>query len=244
MVIFMLLRLDKLIASTGVMTRTEVKEAVRCGRITVNDVPAMTAEKKCDPDNDKIAIDGEILSYSKFCYIMLNKPAGYVSATIDDNEKTVMELLPERYKKIGVFPSGRLDKDSEGLLILTNDGEFAHRMTSPRHHVKKVYYVKVEGELGDSDVDAFKKGVWLRDGTICREAELEILSRGEVSEAMVIISEGKYHQVKRMMASLGKKVIYLKRTKIGQLSLDESLEPGQWRMMPKSEVNRILSFTE
>ncbi len=241
MVKLMLVRLDKLISTAGVMSRAEVRDAVRKGRIIVNGHPAMTAEKKCDPDKDRIIIDGKALKYSKFCYIMLNKPAGCVSATVDGNEKTVMELLPPKYRKMGVFPSGRLDKDSEGLIILTNDGEFAHRMTSPRHHIDKVYYVKTDGALGSGDVDAFKQGVWLRDGTVCREAELEILESGAESRALVTLSEGKYHQVKRMLASLGKPVKYLKRIKIGGLELDRTLEPGEWKELQQEEVIKILN---
>lgn len=226
-------RLDKIISSTGRWSRREVKELVRCGRVTVNGSCPKSAEEKAERERDDIRVDGESLSTSKYIYLMLNKPAGLVSATDDPREQTVLTLLPDHLRKIGLFPAGRLDKDTVGLLLLTNDGELAHRLLAPKSHVDKVYRVKVDGVLSEGDVTAFREGVTLADGYTCLPAGLERL--GE-SEALVTLREGKYHQIKRMCAARGKPVVYLQRLRFGSLTLDKALAEGEWRALTAEEL--------
>ena len=239
------LRLDKIIADSGLYTRSDAKALIRAGRVIVDGSEARDGGLKLDPDTAAITIDGMPVSYKEYRYIMLNKPADYVSATDDRNEATVMELLDDKYAKLGVFPVGRLDKDCEGLLLLTNDGTFAHKVTSPGSKVYKRYFVKIDGTINAHDVEAFKRGMALGDGTKCRPALLEecldidaegndicghdVCGRGATGCAYVTICEGKYHQVKRMLAALGKPVVYLKRVAIGGLTLDAGLSPGGYR---------------
>ena len=183
-----------------------------------------------------IRVDEVPVSVTQYTYLMLNKPAGLVSATEDPREKTVLSLLPEHLRKIGLFPAGRLDKDTVGLLLLTNDGHLAHDLLVPKKHVEKTYLVRVEGSLERSDVDAFRVGLTLSDGYTCLPAELELL--GEC-EALVTLREGKYHQIKRMCAARGKPVVFLKRLTFGTLTLDETLAPGEWRELKKEEVEGL-----
>ncbi|MGM9608402.1 MAG: pseudouridine synthase [Oscillospiraceae bacterium] len=225
-------RLDKLLAGTGRWSRKEVKELIRAGRVTVDGKTAARPEEKCPPGS-VLTVDGESVSCGGFLYLMLHKPAGYVSATEDPREKTVLELLPEHLRRVGLFPTGRLDKDTEGLLLLTNDGVLAHELLAPKKHVDKTYFVRVDGALDGEDVAAFAAGMTLGDGTVCRSAGLEILERPD--EALVTLREGKYHQIKRMLAARGKPVLYLKRLTMGPLTLDETLEPGQWRELTEQE---------
>ena len=225
-------RLDKILANTGRWTRKEARELVRAGRVTVDGAVARTPEEKCDPAACFL-VDGQPVSGERLVYLMLHKPAGLVSATEDPREPTVLSLLPEHLQRVGLFPAGRLDKDTEGLLLLTNDGPLAHRLLSPRWHVDKVYYVQVDGTLDESDITVFRQGVTLADGLVCLPAELEILEGG--SAGLVTLREGKYHQVKRMLASRGKPVRYLKRLTMGPLSLDPQLAPGQWRPLTEEE---------
>ncbi len=225
-------RLDKILASTGRWSRREVKELVRAGRVTVNGLPAQSPEDKADRDTVDIRVDEVPVSVTQYTYLMLNKPAGLVSATEDPREKTVLSLLPEHLRKIGLFPAGRLDKDTVGLLLLTNDGHLAHDLLVPKKHVEKTYLVRVEGSLERSDVDAFRVGLTLSDGYTCLPAELELL--GEC-EALVTLREGKYHQIKRMCAARGKPVVFLKRLTFGTLTLDETLAPGEWRELTEEE---------
>lgn len=226
-------RLDKILSSTGRWSRREVKELVRCGRVTVNGVCAKSAEEKAERERDVLRVDGEDVFAAKYTYLMLNKPTGLVSATDDPREKTVLTLLPEHLRKIGLFPAGRLDKDTVGLLLLTNDGALAHRLLAPKSHVDKVYRVRVDGVFSDSDVTAFREGVTLADGYTCLPAGLELL--GE-NEALVTLREGKYHQIKRMCAARGKPVIYLQRLRFGSLSLDKDLAEGEWRVLTAEEL--------
>lgn len=225
-------RLDKILSSTGRWSRREVKELIRAGRVTVNGVPAQGPEDKIERETALIRVDGEAVPCGRFTYLMLHKPAGLVSATEDPREPTVLSLLPEHLQKIGLFPAGRLDKDTVGLLLLTNDGALAHDLLAPRKHVDKTYLVRVEGVLDDADIAAFREGLTLADGYTCLPADLELL--GE-SEALVTLHEGKYHQIKRMCAARGKPVVFLKRLTFGPLRLDENLEPGQWRELTAAE---------
>ena len=228
-------RLDKLLAGTGEWSRKEVKELCRAGRIKVNGIVEKKPETKVSPDA-VLTVDGREVQQESEVWIMLHKPAGVVSATEDAREQTVLSLLPERYQRMGLFPVGRLDKDTEGLLLLTNDGGLAHDLLSPRKHVDKVYYVEVDGILDEEDVSAFEQGITLGDGTECLPAGLHILE-GNCGE--VTLREGKYHQVKRMLASRGKPVTYLKRISFGPLKLDEKLDKGAWRNLLPEEIQLL-----
>ncbi len=232
-------RLDKIIASTGKWSRREVKMLVRQGRVLVDGVPARTAEEKADPETAEIAVNGEVLTYRRHTWVMLNKPAGYLSATEDGRGKTVLDLLPEELRRQGLFPVGRLDKDTEGLLLLTNEGGLAHELLSPRHHVDKVYYTRVAGRLTEADCRAFAEGMVLEDGLVCLPAGLEILSADAESEAYVTLREGKFHQVKRMLAQRGKPVQYLERVRMGNLTLDAALSRGSFRFLTNEEVESL-----
>lgn len=231
-------RLDKLLASTGRWSRREVKGLVRAGRVLVDGVPAAAPEQKLDPALSQVLVDGEAAVLRKYTYVMMNKPAGVLSATEDVRQETVLDLLPPELRRQGLFPVGRLDKDTVGLLLLTNDGALAHALLAPRRHVDKVYLVKVEGKFSPEDERAFREGITLADGYQCLPAELGELGEGQ---ALVTLREGKYHQIKRMCASRGKPVTYLKRLRFGPLTLDEALEPGQWRPLTEGEVEALRS---
>jgi len=235
----MLERLDKILASTGRWSRREVKDLVRTGRVTVDGAVAHSPELKVDREGAAVRVDGETVRCARYTYLMLHKPAGLVSATEDPREPTVLSLLPEHLQKIGLFPAGRLDKDTEGLLLLTNDGELAHALLSPRRHVDKTYLVRVEGRLNGADAAAFAAGMTLADGLKCLPAGLELLGSGESSEAIVTLREGKYHQIKRMCAARGKPVVYLKRLTMGPLTLDSTLEKGEWRALTTEELGAL-----
>ena len=225
-------RLDKIISNMGRATRREVKEMVRQGRISVDGIAVSSPEMKIDPNTAKIQIDGEVLHYESLTYLLLHKPAGVVSATEDTREKTVLDCLPPELRKRDLAPVGRLDKDTEGLLLLTNDGELNHRLTSPRYHVKKTYYARVDGCLEEADVTRFASGIELSDFT-CLPAKLEILSE---NTCLITVEEGKFHQVKRMLGFCGKPVIYLKRMSMGPLKLDKTLPVGAFRSLTPQEV--------
>ncbi|MBR5471628.1 MAG: rRNA pseudouridine synthase [Oscillibacter sp.] len=232
-------RLDKIIASTGKWSRREVKNLVKQGKVLVNGLPARSAEEKADPEQAEIVVNGERLIWRQYTWVMLNKPAGYLSATEDGCGATVLDLLPQELQRQGLFPVGRLDKDTEGLLLLTNEGGLAHDLLSPRHHVDKVYYARVDGCLTQADCEAFEAGMTLDDGLVCQSAGLEILKAGEVSEAHVTLREGKFHQVKRMLAYRGKPVLYLERVRMGPLMLDSSLSRGEFRFLTEEEVEQL-----
>ena len=238
------LRLDKLIASMGNYSRSEVKRLVKEGRITVDGIPAPAADMKCGTESAHITIDGRLLTYSAHTYIMMNKPAGYLSATEDKNRETVLDLLPKELRNRDLFPVGRLDRDTEGLLLITNDGDMAHRLLSPKHHVDKVYFARTEGKLTDEDSAAFERGITLEDGFRCMCAELDIISSGEESEALVTIREGKFHQVKRMLASRGTPVKHLRRLSMGTLKIDKTLAGGEWRYLTDKEIDELKKCTE
>lgn len=235
-------RLDKIISATGKKSRREVREMVRQGRVLVDGKPAPAADMKVDPQTAVILLDGEPLGYEKFTYVMLHKPAGVLTATEDRRQETVLDLLPPELRRRALSPVGRLDKDTEGLLLLTNDGQLAHRLLSPKSHVDKVYYARVDGALEPGDIAAFAAGMTLGDGLECLPAGLEILSP---TEALVTLREGKFHQVKRMLAARGKPVLYLKRLSMGRLRLDPALAPGAWRMLTEEERSALnLSISE
>ena len=228
-------RLDKLLSDAGAASRRELKDIIKKGRVTVNGAVALSGDIKVD-ETAVITLDGVPVNSSGVYYLMLNKPAGYVSAT-EDRDKTVLDLLPAEMKRAGVFPVGRLDKDTEGLLLLTNDGSWAHGITSPKKHVNKRYRALVEGPLAESDADTLASGIELKDGTKCLPAKLEIEESGDTSRCVITITEGKYHQVKRMMAAVGHRVLYLERISIGELMLDPALERGHWRELEVHEIN-------
>ena len=232
-------RLDKIIASTGRFSRREVKLLARQGRILVDGRAIRDTAEKADPETAEITVDGEPLLWRSRTWVMLHKPAGYLSATEDGRGPTVLDLLPPELRKQGLFPVGRLDKDTEGLLLLTNDGQLAHDLLSPRHHVDKVYYARTAGRLTEADCAAFEAGMELSDGLRCLPAGLEILSAGEESEALVTLWEGKFHQIKRMLAQLGKPVTYLKRLRMGNLTLDPLLPPGEFRFLTETEQKEL-----
>ena len=228
-------RLDKRLANTGRWSRKEARDLIRSGRVAVDGVPCRAPEQKI-PETSPVAVDGEALAPSGPVYLMLHKPAGVVSSTDEPGAETVLDLLGEEYQNIGLFPAGRLDKDTEGLLLLTNDGPLAHRLLSPKNHVDKVYYVEVDGTLDGADVVAVRGGVTLADGFECLPAKLELLSG---NSAYITLHEGKYHQVKRMLASRGKPVTYLKRVRFGPLVLDETLPKGGWRALTGEEMQAL-----
>lgn len=232
-------RLDKRLAATGRWSRKEVRELVRQGRVQVDGVTAARPELKCDETAD-IRVDGQSVG-GGMTYLMLHKPGGLLSATEDRRQSTVLDLLPEHYRKQGLFPVGRLDKDTEGLLLLTNDGELAHRLLSPKYHVDKVYLAHVEGQPDGTDVEAFARGMTLEDGLECMPAGLEPLGEGR---CLVTLREGKFHQVKRMLAARGKPVTYLKRLSMGPLRLDEGLKIGAWRELTQGELEALRTAVE
>lgn len=227
-------RLDKLLAGTGRWSRREVKELVRRGLVRVDGRVAASAEEKYDPETAEIAVEGELVPLRRFTYVLLHKPGGVLTATEDRRQQTVMELLPPPLRRIGLAPVGRLDKDTEGLLLLTNDGELAHRLLSPKYHVDKRYFARVEGTLSQEDAAAFAAGMTLGDGLKCLPAGLELLP--EAGSCIVTLREGKFHQVKRMLAARGAPVVYLKRLSMGPLTLERTLAPGAHRLLTAEEV--------
>ena len=229
-------RLDKIIASTGRYSRREVKTLVREGRVLVDGRIAASAEDKCDPLTARISVNGEELFYREHTYVMLHKPAGVLSATEDGRGETVLDLLAPEYRKIGLFPVGRLDKDTEGLLLVTDDGALSHALMSPSRHVSKVYEAELDGTLVPDAAERFGAGLTLRDGTVCRPALLELLPDGRVR---VTLHEGKYHQGKRMIAACGATVTFLKRVQLGGVRLDESLAPGEFRELTEEELGAL-----
>lgn len=229
-------RLDKRLVGTGYWSRKEAKELAKAGRVAVNGQVVRQSDVKVE-EGDVIAVDGKPIESGGPVYLMLHKPAGLVSATEDAREKTVLSLLPERYQKLGLFPAGRLDKDTEGLLLMTNDGALSHRLLAPKSHVDKVYYVEVDGVLDQADCTAVAEGMTLGDGYTCLPGQLEVLGNG--SSAHITIHEGKYHQIKRMMAARGKPVLYLKRLRFGPLELDPDLAKGSWRALTEEEISAL-----
>ena len=225
-------RLDKFLCDSGAGTRSQVKQILKAGRVCVDGVVERDNSRKIDPENHSVTLDGERLGGMRRVVLMLNKPAGFVTATEDKKERTVMELIGGEYLRLGVKPVGRLDKATEGLLLFTNDGDLLHRLISPKKEVPKVYYARHEGQASTEDVEAFARGVELRDGTTCMSAGLEPLGPGE---SLITVCEGKYHQVRRMMASRGMHVTYLERRREGGLALG-ALPRGQTRELSAEEI--------
>ena len=228
-------RLDKFLCDSGVGTRSQVKAILKSGRVTVDGKPEKDNSRKVDPAKNVVCLDGEVLGGKRRVVVMLNKPAGYVTATEDPVEKTVMELLPAEMKYLDLKPVGRLDKATEGLLLFTNDGDLLHRLISPKKEVPKVYYAQHEGIAAEEDVRAFEAGLTLRDGTVCLPAKLESLGPGE---SLITVCEGKYHQVRRMMASRNMTVTYLERRQEGCLTLAD-LPRGQVRELAEAEIAQL-----
>lgn len=234
-------RIDKILANMGYGSRKEVKKLIKNNLVEVNGKKIKDPSINIDPEKDKIMVGDEIVNYRKFIYIMMNKPEGVVSATFDNYDETVIDLLEEEYQVFNPFPVGRLDKDTVGLLLITNDGELNHKLISPKWKVDKVYYAEINKEVNDEDVEAFKNGIVLSDGYKCMPGKLEIIKSDENgAEVYVTIQEGKFHQVKRMFEALDKKVVYLKRVKFGNISLDENLEEGEYRELTEEELENIL----
>ena len=229
-------RLDKLLAGTGKWSRREVKALVRQGLVRVDGRLAASVEDKLDPAAAIVTVAGETISLRRFTYVMLHKPAGVLTATEDRKQPTVLDLLPPELRRIGLAPVGRLDKDTEGLLLLTNDGELAHRLLSPKYHVEKRYFARVDGELSAADAEAFARGMTLGDGLECLPAGLEVLPD---RVCIVTLREGKFHQVKRMLAARGAPVLYLKRLSMGPLTLDDSLAAGAYRLLRAEEISAL-----
>lgn len=236
------MRLDKFLADMGAGRRSELKKDIRKGCVRVD------GETVKDPgfsvtETSDVCYRGRTVRYEKFSYYMLNKPAGVISATSDRSQKTVLDLLDHAGRK-DIFPVGRLDKDTEGLLLLTNDGELAHRLLSPKHHVDKVYYARIAGQVSEEDVRRFSEGIRLEEDFVTLPARLVILSAGPESEVEVTIHEGKFHQIKRMFHAVGKEVIYLKRLSMGSLKLDDALAPGEYRRLTETEISRLQKGSE
>ena len=238
----LMIRLDKYLADMSIGTRQEVKKYIRQGRVKINEDVIRKPEYKIREDKDKVTFDGAPVAYETFEYYMLNKPAGVISATEDKRDKTVLDLIKEKKRK-DLFPVGRLDKDTEGLLLITNDGALAHRLLSPKKHVDKCYYAKISGAVTEDDVRAFKEGINIgtqEEPEWTMPADLQILENGAFSRIRLTIREGKFHQVKRMFLAVGKEVVYLKRERMGAFVLDETLAPGEYRKLTDSERKSIL----
>ena len=235
-----MMRLDKYLAEMGVGTRQEVKKQIRQGKVTVNGTVVKTADTKIDETCDEVTIGGLNISYVSYEYYMLNKPGGVVSATEDRRDTTVIDLIKDKKRK-DLFPVGRLDKDTEGLLLITNDGDLAHRLLAPKKHVDKVYYAKIDGMVTEEDIKRFAEGIDIgaEEEEMTRPAKLDIMKSAEESEIRLTIHEGKFHQVKRMFLAVGKEVTYLKRERMGTLCLDENLKPGEYRLLTEEEIENV-----
>lgn len=232
-------RIDKILSNLGYGSRSEIKKYCKQGSVVVNGSEVSNPGTQVDTENDEILFNGEEVVYREYIYLMMNKPYGYISATTDKYDPTVLDLIDVSYLAFEPFPVGRLDKDTEGLLVLTNDGKLSHRVLSPKKHVPKTYYAKIDGIVTEKDIEAFAKGVVLDDGYKTMESQLKILKSDDESEIELTIHEGKFHQVKRMFESVDKKVVYLKRLSMGNLKLDESLELGEYRELTDEEVKLI-----
>ena len=232
-------RVDKVLSNLGYGSRAELKKFCKQGLVFVNGKAVSNPGLQVDTDIDEIVFNGEKINYREFIYLMMNKPDGYIYATFDKHDPIVLDLIDNEYLVFEPFPVGRLDKDTEGLLVLTNDGQLAHRVLSPKKHVPKTYYAKIDGKVTEEDIEAFKNGVTLDDGYETMPSELVILKSDDISEIELTIHEGKFHQVKRMFESVGKTVVYLKRLSMGALKLDETLELGEYRELTDEEVKLI-----
>lgn len=235
----MLQRLDKLIASQGRFSRREAQELIKNGAVKVNGITVRDRGAKSDDEKDIICVNGEQLDFQRFVYIMLNKPKGVVSATNDKNEKTVIDLVPKEFKGRNLFPAGRLDITTTGFVLVTDDGDFAHRILSPKNHIEKTYEARLAESVTEGQLEAVRNGIGLKDGTKCLPAKVTVLADGEKPLVEIKICEGKYHQIKRMFAAAGNGVIELKRTQMGGLTLDPNLKEGECRLLDAHEVQKI-----
>ena len=238
------MRLDKFLVERGLGSRSQVKQLLKKRQVLVNGAVVTSAKTQIDEQSDQIMVDGQKLKYEKFVYYLLNKPKGVISATTDDQHRTVLDLLDDTARQKEVFPVGRLDIDTHGLLLLTNNGPLSHTMLSPKRHVPKLYQAQVAGLMDQADIERFAQGIELKDFT-CQPAQLKILETDETTETsrvQITLSEGKFHQVKRMVLACGKEVIDLQRLSMGPLQLDESLELGQWRRLTKEELQSLEIF--
>ena len=231
------MRLDKFLTATATATRSEAGKAARCGRVLVNGVPCKDAAKHIDPEKDVVVFCGEPVVYRKYSYIMLNKPQGYVSATEDGNDKTVLELLPEKLRGIGLFPCGRLDKNTTGLMLLTDNGELGHKLLAPKNHVSKTYGFKCERPLSDEDVSKLENGVYIAGGYLTKPARIKLFPSR--TEGEITITEGKYHQIKLMLEAVKNKITELERLTFGPLERDLSLGRGEWRYLTQEEIESL-----
>lgn len=231
------MRIDKFLSVTGKATRTEAKKAIRAKAVAVNGVAVTSADMHIDPFTDAITFFGEEIVYREHTYIMMNKPYGVVSATEDGRDKTVIDLLPSNIKSDKLFPCGRLDKNTLGLMLITDNGELAHELLSPRSHVTKSYRFKAAEPISIEDAKRFEKGVTLADGYVTMPAQIELVGNGD--EGIITLKEGKYHQIKRMLGALNNRIIYLERITFGPLTLDENLERGEWRYLTEKEIEDL-----
>jgi 16S rRNA pseudouridine516 synthase len=236
------LRIDKMLANLGYGSRKEVKQLLKSGAVKVDDVVVKDPKQHVDTNKQSVTLNGEVIEYKEFIYLMMNKPQGVLSATEDSAQETVIDLLELEDQVYEPFPVGRLDKDTEGLLLITNDGQLAHRLLSPKKHVPKTYFAVIDREVTDEDVKAFAEGVTLDDGYETKPGELKILKSGIRSDIELTITEGKFHQVKRMFEAVGKKVAYLKRISMGPLPLDETLELGEYRELTDDEIEMLRNY--
>ncbi|MGA9172407.1 MAG: pseudouridine synthase [Thermoactinomyces sp.] len=236
-------RLDKVLAHMGIGTRKEIKKLVKAGRVNINGTIANDPGIHVTPDQDEITVDGIPIHYREHIYLMMNKPQGVISATEDRFNEVITDLLEPEHRVFDPFPVGRLDKDTEGLILLTSDGKLSHQLLSPKKHVPKTYFALVEGAVTEADREAFGNGITLDDGYQTMPGQLNILKSGPISEVELTIYEGKYHQVKRMFEAVGKRVKFLKRTAMGPLSLDPDLEPGEYRELSEEEIEALKKAT-
>lgn len=236
------MRIDKMLANLGFGSRKEVKQLLKNGAVKVDDDVIKDAKQHVDPNTQTVTLNGEVIEYKEFIYLMMNKPPGVISATEDNVDETVIDLLEMEDQVYEPFPVGRLDKDTEGLLLITNDGQLAHRLLSPKKHVPKTYFAVIDREVTEDDVKAFAKGVVLDDGYLTKPGELKIIKSGIRSDIELTITEGKFHQVKRMFEAVGKRVVYLQRISMGPLQLDETLELGEYRELSDEELELLKNY--
>lgn len=232
-------RLDKVLAAQSTISRKDVKALVRAGKVLVNGKMARSPDMKIDMERDKVSVGGEEVALARHIYLMLNKPAGVVSATRDGEEKTVIDLVPEALMRDGLFPAGRLDKNTTGFVLITDDGDFAHRILSPKNHIPKTYIAELDGPVDDKIIAEFEAGFALSRQTLCKPASLRVLETGERERVEVVITEGMYHQIKRMFEHFGRTVVELRRIRMGRLFLDEKLAAGECRELTTEELQEI-----
>lgn len=232
-------RIDKILASQGTLSRRDVKEIIKKGRVTLNGKVVKDSAVKVDINADTVTVDGTQIVLKKHIYIMMNKPQGVISASDSHDDETVVDLVPDELFRKGLFPAGRLDKDTTGFVLITDDGDFAHKILSPKNHIFKTYLARLQHELTESDIKILENGITLSDGTTLKEAKVEIVEQTETPLVKIMICEGKYHQVKRMFVAAGNKVVALHRSKMGDLELDANLNPGECREITTEELEKI-----